>query len=234
MRRGFTLIELLVVIAIIAILAAILFPVFARARSKARQASCQSNMKQLALAFMMYCQDYDGNFPAVYNDALGYPEGRIIWADCIYPYVKNRQIFMCPALNRNIDPIPGLWPGNLQRTRYCMNMCHDWSWPEDCATWAGTYVYPVSEEQLKHPAESALLLESSNAWWCHWFPGPPGPEWKDVQQTSDGTLYLRGVLGETIWPVHGDGCNVAFCDGHVKYRTIQSMVDDYNLWSLFR
>ncbi len=230
MRRGFTLIELLVVIAIIAILAAILFPVFARAKSKARQASCQSNMKQLALAFIMYCSDYDGKFPAVYNDALGYPQGRIIWADCIYPYVKNRQLFMCPALNRSIEPIPGRWPGNLQRTRYCMNMVHNWHWPEDCVMW-GSHGFPVGEEELKWPSESALLLESSNAWWCHWF---PVSGWNETRTTSDGTLYLRGRLGETIWPIHGDGCNVAFCDGHVKFRTIRSMVDDWHLWSMFR
>jgi len=231
MRKGFTLIELLVVIAIIAILAAILFPVFARAKAKARQASCMSNMKQIALAFLMYTSDYDGKFPAVYNDALGYPAGRIIWADCIYPYVKNRQLFACPSAGINIDPIPGRWPGNLQATRYCMNMVHDWDWPEDCATWSGTHVFPVGEEELAWPSESALILESGNAWWCHWF---PASGWNATGTTSDGYLYLIGRLGETIWPRHQDGCNVAFCDGHVKFRSIQSMVDDWHLWSLFR
>ena len=106
MRRGFTLIELLVVIAIIAILAAILFPVFARAREKARQASCQSNLKQIALAHLMYAADYDQKFcistpPCVAghgNDGLTPP-----WWMCILPYVKNSQLFVCPSYDQNIN-----------------------------------------------------------------------------------------------------------------------------------
>ncbi|MGQ9880984.1 MAG: prepilin-type N-terminal cleavage/methylation domain-containing protein [Armatimonadota bacterium] len=96
--RGFTLIELLVVIAIIAILAAILFPVFAQAREKARAAACLSNMKQLALGIQMYAQDYD----EVYVGSYGYANGwgqcpMFVWQDMIYPYIKNRQIFGCPS-----------------------------------------------------------------------------------------------------------------------------------------
>jgi prepilin-type N-terminal cleavage/methylation domain-containing protein len=84
-RKGFTLIELLVVIAIIAILAAILFPVFAKAREKARQASCQSNMKQLGIGFIQYVQDYDERFPSTNY-----------WAAQIYPYEKSTGVFHCP------------------------------------------------------------------------------------------------------------------------------------------
>jgi prepilin-type N-terminal cleavage/methylation domain-containing protein len=119
-KRGFTLIELLVVIAIIAILAAILFPVFARAREKARQASCQSNLKQLALGMLMYVQDYDERFPNGPASA-GTGDGNIVhngWAwmvddgwragvtsqvflrDLVMPYVKNTQIFRCPSSAR--------------------------------------------------------------------------------------------------------------------------------------
>ena len=87
MRRGFTLIELLVVIAIIAILAAILFPVFAKAREKARQSSCLSNVKQLGLAMMQYAQDYDERLP-MYADG-GY---RYNWDVAIEPYLKNSQV----------------------------------------------------------------------------------------------------------------------------------------------
>jgi len=91
MKKGFTLIELLVVIAIIAILAAILFPVFAKVREKARQTSCLSNEKQLGLAFVQYAQDYDETFPVDMNN--GYCNG---WAGEIYPYVKSTGVFKCP------------------------------------------------------------------------------------------------------------------------------------------
>ena len=92
MRRGFTLIELLVVIAIIAILAAILFPVFARAREKARQASCLSNLKQLGLGLMMYAQDYDERLPGTYTMVPPGPWPLVFWPQIILPYVKNTQI----------------------------------------------------------------------------------------------------------------------------------------------
>jgi len=95
-RRGFTLIELLVVIAIIAILAAILFPVFAKAREKARQSSCLSNVKQMELACLQYAQDYDEILPR-YADHYCGTGGRKMWYQVIEPYCKNTQIFYCPS-----------------------------------------------------------------------------------------------------------------------------------------
>ncbi|HHX40253.1 MAG TPA: DUF1559 domain-containing protein [Armatimonadetes bacterium] len=110
MRRrenAFTLIELLVVIAIIAILAAILFPVFARARENARKSTCQSNLKQIAQATLMYVQDYDGYYLRPYQyqgpTATFHPNGThaagfyLDWIDLVYPYVKNEQAFQCPS-----------------------------------------------------------------------------------------------------------------------------------------
>jgi prepilin-type N-terminal cleavage/methylation domain-containing protein/prepilin-type processing-associated H-X9-DG protein len=95
MRHGFTLIELLVVIAIIAILAAILFPVFARARENARRASCQSNLKQIGLGIMQYTQDYDEKYPHRSNAIAS-------WRQIVQPYIKSTQLFRCPS-NTNSD-----------------------------------------------------------------------------------------------------------------------------------
>ena len=97
-RSGFTLIELLVVIAIIAILAAILFPVFAQAREKARSAQCLSNLKQVAMATRMYSQDYDEVLPYQDGDICDWATSKkTIWLNSIYPYVKNRKVYICPS-----------------------------------------------------------------------------------------------------------------------------------------
>lgn len=110
-RAGFTLIELLVVIAIIAILAAILFPVFARARENARRSSCQSNLKQIGLGIMQYTQDYDEKLPmsewvyigpSVHGDVT---TDTVMWIDEVQPYIKSTQIFKCPSDSN------ATWPG---------------------------------------------------------------------------------------------------------------------------
>jgi prepilin-type N-terminal cleavage/methylation domain-containing protein/prepilin-type processing-associated H-X9-DG protein len=98
--QGFTLIELLVVIAIIAILAAILFPVFAKAREKARTSSCSSNLKQIGVAIMQYTQDYDEKLP--FRKPAGATEN-LSWRVLVQPYVKSTQVFVCPSNRRNND-----------------------------------------------------------------------------------------------------------------------------------
>src|SRR3712207_6069133 len=111
-KRGFTLIELLVVIAVIAILAAILFPVFAQAREKARSAACLSNTKQMGLGVSMYAQDYDEVLPMGGN---GGPTGANRWYHWIQPYTKNRQIGICPSA-------PGQRPGYYDVGGYGCNI----------------------------------------------------------------------------------------------------------------
>jgi prepilin-type N-terminal cleavage/methylation domain-containing protein/prepilin-type processing-associated H-X9-DG protein len=147
-RRGFTLIELLVVIAIIAILAAILFPVFAKAREKARQASCLSNLKQLGLAVIMYAGDYDGIYPPIHNINLtgkyyisngavaGLFQG---WEDLVEPYTKNTQLMVCPSASY-------IGGGGLPHS-YTYNY------------YFGAWEYPCNEGRVVQPASKGLLGE---------------------------------------------------------------------------
>lgn len=108
-RNAFTLIELLVVIAIIAILAAILFPAFAKARENARRTACASNFRQIGLGMMQYTQDYDETMPLFsYNGYTGYDGADgARWADLIYPYIKSTQVFDCPSGTKNMKTYAG-------------------------------------------------------------------------------------------------------------------------------
>ena len=117
MRKGFTLIELLVVIAIIAILAGILFPVFARARAKAKQTQCLNNVKQLQLGMIMYASDYDGCNPSSDANTL---TGALAWQLAIQPYVKNWDIVLCPDDNLPFDVAGTVNP--VRRSGYGMNL----------------------------------------------------------------------------------------------------------------
>ena len=142
-NRGFTLIELLVVIAIIAILAAILFPVFARAREKARQSSCLSNLKQIATATLMYAQDYDETLPRYYhNTPLNYTP-----QTAIQPYMMNVQLWVCPSSK---DPYAYYW---------------DSGWPGAPAAHAGSYGYNQHLNsdllaELRVPAETGIWADA--------------------------------------------------------------------------
>jgi len=143
-RNGFTLIELLVVIAIIAILAAILFPVFAKAREKARQTSCLSNNKQLGLAFIQYVQDYDERYPGT----PAYGDG---WAGLIYTYVKSSGVYKCPDDSSN----PGNMPSGGFVVSYVANRYITNSFP------AGNTA--TSDASLQSPSNEVLLYEGSSS-----------------------------------------------------------------------
>ena len=201
MRRGFTLIELLVVIAIIAILAAILFPVFARAREKARQTSCLSNVKQLALGCHMYAQDYDETLPCVQHRSpttfYGY------WYQVIQPYVNNMQIVVCPSSKRTT-------PG------------YGWNYPH--AGYRLDRNNQVFLGDIRYPAEMMIFGDSdptgSSSTWYRLF--------LYCAAAGGGTthwVFPPGIRNETniIATRHQDGANFAFADGHAKWRSVSGL-----------
>jgi prepilin-type N-terminal cleavage/methylation domain-containing protein/prepilin-type processing-associated H-X9-DG protein len=206
MRRGFTLIELLVVIAIIAILAAILFPVFARAREKARQTSCLSNLKQLGLASRMYASDYDEHVvPGQLSDA---PGSNRIWVQLLQPYVKNAQVFLCPSASAHSSASDPLGSGSIP-FNYGINIhiaaVTDWH--------SGT-TYRLPE--IEYPSETILIADSD------WTQDPAdyggNNSWRIDIRLGGGTEFHPSYF---IPARHNGGANIAFCDGHAKWHNIQ-------------
>ena len=182
-KRAFTLIELLVVIAIIALLAAILFPAFARARENARRASCQSNMKQLGLGILQYLQDYDERY---YIGAVGSTPTGAGWAGVTYPYVKSTQIFVCPDDNTPTAAQAGWSPVSYAINSDITNPIGDWS-----TYGAGTTA------SLNATANTVLLLETA-------YTGgsiTTGPETGWVSPATWGTCYFCGAGSR--WSIPG-------------------------------
>ena len=210
-KRGFTLIELLVVIAIIAILAAILFPVFARAREQARKTSCLSNLKQMSLGFLMYAQDYDETLPGIKfggNPGEGWPwtvfPGSYDWTGVftqgVQPYIKNKQILQCPSGTDN-----NRWSGS-NGLSYCYNEY--------------LYNYYNGYDKLASlgnaPGGVAAVSVIGECWtsgiyndWETAGPTLPG-------NVQDGLNRIR--YGQySPWLSNHEGSNLAYGDGHAKF-----------------
>jgi prepilin-type N-terminal cleavage/methylation domain-containing protein/prepilin-type processing-associated H-X9-DG protein len=213
-RHGaFTLIELLVVIAIIAILSAVLFPVFAKAREKARQTDCASNEKQLGIAFLQYAQDSDEAYPSGIWDASN-TAGRG-WGGQLYPYVKSAAAFTCP------DDIPA--NGNPSIS-YCYNTALV---TRITTTQVATVPY---QSTLTSPAHTILLFETRGGTWIPATdaPGAGGtysPSGEGLNGPNNGLVYDTGYffgqtgnLNQSYAPTgrHTDMSEYLFCDGHVK------------------
>jgi len=233
-RTGFTLIELLVVIAILSVLAAILFPVFANAREKARQAACQSNLKQLGLAVRLYAQDYDETYVPKYNCTVwsaAYPDhcespslqtdGTILpavpqWLPAavdppgtpylLEPYVKSDGVRLCPS-RREYPPLPG--ETQAGEDRYVIN------------AWDSFYAQPLglTETSPQGQADSAVPEPSQTLFaWEH---TNNAGECQGGQQGGD---HERPANVPDHWSAtHNGGFSALWCDGHVKWMTFSML-----------
>jgi prepilin-type N-terminal cleavage/methylation domain-containing protein/prepilin-type processing-associated H-X9-DG protein len=246
--RGFTLIELLVVIAIIAILAAILFPVFAQAREAARSSSCLSNTKQLSLGFMQYIQDYDERFPSWTweffcngGNAGQARDSSAFWTMAIYPYVKNTGVYKCPD---DLGELTDAWAG-----------CSDDNGKNDLFNTQPNYVsYGFCEyladtpkyAAIPAPAQQLLLSDSvdqlTSVGPLGWWGGGAASIVARVAfaNDTDGNIFTENGSWNETWTAtnflsyfsqgqldsatrHHGGANIAFADGHSKYFKWQNM-----------
>jgi len=215
--KGFTLIELLVVIAIIAILAAILFPVFAQAREKARASTCLSNSKQLALAVVMYAEDYDEVLPKTADPDRGgggasLNNGSWSMVMALDPYTKNRKIFTCPSVTKevylDVTPSNRLWNGIIFETANV-----------DTATSA------KSLAEIQNGSTVAMAVEGmANVVWNRICLSKCG--WGFWPNDLDGS-YNGNPKGWYVWSnAHLDGMNIPFLDGHAKFIKRSSLTSE--------
>ena len=237
-RHAFTLIELLVVIAIIAILAAILFPVFARAREQARRTACLSNMKQIGLSLFMYAQDYDETLPERYGctssvadcqfemefkDGIGY--GRT-WKSMLVPYIKNTDVFKCPsndaAKHGTLIGLNTKGGAPIESPIY----------PAGYLMWLPDFTsapifpnggsYPQTLAGLTYPANELIIIESHYGW-------PDIGPYLSYCEPSGPACDANAFPGASSWGSgHAKkGSNIIYLDSHAKYKhTRETFVDD--------
>ena len=231
-QRAFTLIELLVVIAIVAILAAILFPVFSRAREKARQTSCLSNLRQQGMAMAMYVSDWEA-YPMYSSgpfapDPSGYPM-YFRWYDQIYAYTCNAQLFVCPTVPRKFAF------GQAGR-----NIVYGYNYQYLGNSRANCWNVPVTESQIQTPAHTIAIADSRGTGTrpCD-NDEPTGPDFVNLDCLFNHGYSIdppvlppcRSGGGPNApssggrWSIphdrHFDGANFAFCDGHAKWMRVE-------------
>jgi prepilin-type N-terminal cleavage/methylation domain-containing protein/prepilin-type processing-associated H-X9-DG protein len=220
-HRGFTLIELLVVIAIIAILAAILFPVFAKARENARATSCKSNVKQLSLAVGMYTQDYDETFPTNHT-AGGFPE---CWRSRVEPYVKNRGVRQCPSYR------PPSATG-VARGGYGINInISDWTTSRTLAEIAAPADTVLIADAAQCDASSggkSITTDHNPLNWHRYVSNATHWQFTPPRNRNGGATnrYTTSNTNNNRRPIarHLDMCTVGFADGHVKAMRLERLL----------
>lgn len=242
-RRAFTLIELLVVIAIIALLAAILFPVFARARENARKSSCSNNLKQIGIAMVQYTQDYDEmTVPGI----IDVPGGLVGWCQLVQPYVKSTQAFRCPS-----DPYGGTNNGSLLATppapyvprfhsSYALNFdtitsnersgqaIADFPKPAGVVWSADKGMVGRATDPFIDPTSGNITTKRENGWFlANAWTAPPFNA-----NGSDKNTQVNG--GDGHWgapnPRHLDTANFLFMDGHVKAMPVSKVYYANSPW----
>jgi len=215
---GFTLIELLVVIAIIAILAAILFPVFARARESARATTCRSNLKQFGNAMAMYLSDYDQRFPR--GGWSGGIQRSSEWQNALFPYIKNAGVYMCPSHPDRQATGRGGSGGVATAYVYNNNLANgetprletDVNAPADCVALMDGHGDWGADQRCVTPFSNGQPVTADDSWCSEW------TTYGAEADTIAGTYDWGGTLGNklTNLPRHNNTNNVLFVDGHVK------------------